>query len=99
MQIHYVPEDFDDLVRARDWYDECAEGLGDDFIRMVYAEFECVQVFPQRWELVYASFRRALIRRFPYVVYYIADQGQITVYGVFHSARDPNAIIESLGKR
>jgi hypothetical protein len=39
--------------------------------------------------VVHDNYRRGLLRRFPYGVFYEHFQGTVTVYGVFHTARDP----------
>jgi toxin ParE1/3/4 len=41
--------------------------------------------------LVDRTMRRALVRRFPYAIFYEIEPRQIVVYGVFHGARNPNA--------
>jgi plasmid stabilization system protein ParE len=38
---------------------------------------------------VYEDYRRGLVRRFPYAIFYDYAGGAVTVYGVFHTARDP----------
>jgi plasmid stabilization system protein ParE len=35
------------------------------------------------------SYRRSLVRRFPYAIYYEDAEGTVIVYGVFHTSRDP----------
>lgn len=99
MRISYVPEIAGDLADARDWYESRADGLGEDFIRMAYAGFEELLEFPEKYEEVYGVFRRALLRRFPYSIYYVASEDAVVVYGVFHSARDPQSIVVTLGYR
>lgn len=39
--------------------------------------------------MVHESYRRALVRRFLYAVFYELAEGAITVYCVFHTAQDP----------
>lgn len=95
MRIFYVPEIADDLADVRDWYESRSDGLGGEFIRMAYAGFEELQEFPEKSEEVYGSFRRALMRRFPYS--YTSDA--VTVYGVFHTSRDPQRVVQMLGTR
>jgi hypothetical protein len=41
--------------------------------------------------LVDRTVRRALVRRFPYGIFYEIEARQIVVYGIFHGARDPRA--------
>src|SRR5258706_12723759 len=35
------------------------------------------------------DYRRALVRGFPYVIFYESAEGTVTAYGIFHTARDP----------
>jgi len=99
MRILYVPEIITDLADARDWYESRSDGLGEEFIRMAYAGFEELVEFPEKYETAYGLFRRALMRRFPYSIYYQPVASRVTVYGVFHSSRDPGAIAAALENR
>ncbi len=99
MRILYVPEIIDDLADVHDWYESRSDGLGEDFIRMAYAAFEELLEFPEKYEEVCGLFRRALMRRFPYSIYYHCSVDSITIYGVFHSSRDPERIVQMLGAR
>ena len=46
---------------------------------------------PEAYALVDATMHRALLRRFPYAIFYEIEPVQIVVYAVFHGARDPRA--------
>lgn len=37
----------------------------------------------------YAWYRRVLVRRFPYAIFYEISGDAVTVFAVFHTARDP----------
>jgi len=41
------------------------------------------------YPLVQETHRRALIRRFPYAVFFECEEAAVTVYAMFHSPRDP----------
>jgi len=41
--------------------------------------------------LIFENYRRGLVRRFPYVIFYEFEGNTVTVYGVFHMSRDPDA--------
>jgi hypothetical protein len=52
----------------------------------------CIQFIfrnPEIYEVIHKSYRRALVRRFPYAVFYDFSDGQVTVYCNFHTAREP----------
>lgn len=40
--------------------------------------------------MVFEDYRRALVRRFPYAVFYEYADNTVTVYCLFHTARDPD---------
>ena len=81
-----APEAEQDLDEAYAWYEERRFGLGEEFLSSIDA---CVQFIcrnPEIYEVVYKSYRRALVRRFPYAVFYDFSDGQVTVYCIFHTA-------------
>jgi toxin ParE1/3/4 len=44
--------------------------------------------YPQMYPTVYKNFRRALLRRFPYSVFYIREKSFVLIVGVVHQSRD-----------
>jgi plasmid stabilization system protein ParE len=38
---------------------------------------------------IFRNFRRALLRRFPYAMFYEYESDVATVFGVFHTSRHP----------
>lgn len=79
-----------DILEAFSWYEERRSGLGEDFLTCVDASLQGIRRMPEMHAVVYRSFRRALIRRFPYAVFYEIDDQGITISGCFHTARDPD---------
>jgi plasmid stabilization system protein ParE len=43
---------------------------------------------PQLYPVIYKDFRRALLNRFPYSVFYVVDASVVLIVGVVHQARD-----------
>jgi len=41
------------------------------------------------YAVVHEGYRRSLVRRFPYAVFYEHVESTVTVYAVFHTSRDP----------
>jgi hypothetical protein len=58
---------------------------------------EAIRRQPMMYPIVYEDFRRSLIRRFPYAIFFEAGETMTTVYGVFHTARDPEKWRARLG--
>ncbi len=44
---------------------------------------------PELHAKVHEEYRRALVRRFPYAIFYEYTGGKVTVYCIFHASRDP----------
>ena len=42
------------------------------------------------YSTIHESYRRTLVRRFPYVVFYEDAEGTVTVFSVFHTSGDPD---------
>jgi plasmid stabilization system protein ParE len=78
-----------DMAEAFDWYEQQRAGLGDQFLHGVDACFDSIRKNPELYEVVHEGYRRALLRRFPYAVFYEPMPHEIVVYAVFHGAQDP----------
>jgi plasmid stabilization system protein ParE len=78
-----------DLAEAYGWYEAQRIGLGEEFLGCVDACIETVMRSPEMYAVVQENYRRALVRRFPYAVFYEHCDGVVTIYCVFHTARDP----------
>jgi hypothetical protein len=61
-----------DIEEAGLWYELRSLGLGADLLRAVEVCFEQIRRRPLSFQQVYKTARRARIRRFPYVVYFVS---------------------------
>jgi plasmid stabilization system protein ParE len=98
-ELNLAPEVEWDVLEAYAWYEGRRLGLGEEFLTCVDA---CIQVIcrhPEMYAKVYADYRRALVRRFPYAVFYEYSENEVTVYCVFHTSRDPQKWREVLESR
>jgi hypothetical protein len=60
-----------DIAEAYVWYERRRIGLGEEFLSSVDACMEGIRRQPEMHLLVHEPYRRALIRRFPYGVFYV----------------------------
>lgn len=97
--LRFLPEVEDDAISGYIWYETKAPGLGDEFLRMFYACAGDIPRHPLLYQKAYGEFRRCLLRRFPYALYFIIHNDQIIVTGFFHCARDPRAVESALRDR
>jgi plasmid stabilization system protein ParE len=97
--LQFLPEVEEDLIGSYVWYEAKSAGIGEDLLRMFYAGASEILHNPMLCQKVYSAFRRRLLRRFPYAIYFTIEGDQVTVVGVFHCARDPRAIKAELRDR
>ena len=88
-ELVVAPEAELDIAEAYGWYENRRIGLGEEFLSSVDACLEGIRRQPELYAAVYQTYRRALIRRFPYAVFYEYAEGRVTVYSVFHTSRNP----------
>jgi plasmid stabilization system protein ParE len=77
-----------DIRRAAKWYERQRKGLGKDFVAEVDAALGLIEANPQHYEIVHREIRHAILRRFPYGVFYRIRSTKISVFAVMHLKRD-----------
>jgi plasmid stabilization system protein ParE len=82
-------EAVEDILDAFSWYESHRTGLGREFEQALDAAFDLLRQAPEAGPDVYRDFRRVLVRRFPYSVYYTLTPSAIEVRAVAHIHRDP----------
>ena len=80
-----------ELLEARAWYDEQQPGLGDQFAAAVERTIDGRAETPLAFPQVAGKRRRALVRRFPYAVYFRVTDDEIVIVAVLHTRRDSSA--------
>jgi plasmid stabilization system protein ParE len=86
-----------DLVRIDDWYEGQRRGLGQEFREAVDAVITRIADNPLAYPERYRGARRALLRRFAYVIWSRALENLVVVLACVHGKRDPRAIRARLG--
>ncbi|MFW9257819.1 type II toxin-antitoxin system RelE/ParE family toxin [Nostoc sp. CALU 546] len=81
----------EEINDAHSWYESQKPGLGDDFLDCVDETVNRISQMPESYVIVYADIRRAVVRRFPYAVYYRIVSSRVIVTAIFHGRRDPKS--------
>jgi len=91
--INIRSEAEEDILEAFSWYEDKRAGLGQELLLCIEAEFSTIQRTPFIFQNQYKQVRRALIRRFPYGIFYLVDDSDrlINVIAVFHAHRAPTS--------
>lgn len=89
MLIRISPEAEAELTEAREWYSHQRADLDLEFMQCIHDALSRILENPYAFPIVYRTLRRAVVRRFPFAIFYEVLTSEIEVTAVFHSRRDP----------
>ena len=90
MILRYTDRAKDDVDFAFRWYEIQRRGLGFEFLDCVEMSLSNILEFPEMHKICYSIFRRCVIRRFPFSIFYtIEDREEIVIHSVFDNRQDP----------
>lgn len=90
LPVRLLPEARLEFDEATDWYEQRSSGLGVTFVARVREVLDRIAADPRRHAVVYLDVRKTLVSKFPYVILYREEPGEIVVVSVFHTSRDPS---------
>jgi plasmid stabilization system protein ParE len=86
-----------DIDHAHGWYESEKPGLGAEFESSLHLLLERVARQPLAFPVLSGTLRRAIVKRFPYIVIFRAqDDEPVVVHAVFHTAGNPRRLRERL---
>ena len=85
-----------DIQRAYMRYEELEEDLGDRFVRQLEAAFKNLENFPFIAPLHFESYRRLVLMKFPYGVFYVVESDRIVVHAVMDLRQDSRILRKRL---
>ena len=83
------PEAEAELGEAFEWHESRVQGLGSEFLLAIDATLAGILRNPHQHPLVHKTVRRALLRRFPYKIFFVLGEHRIVILAVFHAKRNP----------
>jgi len=87
--LDFLPGVEDEIINASQWYENKNEGLGFDFLLSVEAALFSIQRQPLIFQKVFSNARRAILKRFPYGIFFVIEGNIITVIAVISLSRNP----------
>jgi toxin ParE1/3/4 len=78
-----------DVAAAFHWHQNEQPGLGLEFLDQLRATYGRIAAGPLRYQDLRSGVRRALLRRFPYAVYFAVEGAVVVVLAVLHASREP----------
>jgi hypothetical protein len=97
--VRLRPELVEDAHEGFLWYEAAATGLGHEFLRSFFVATAAGHRQPLVYRKVYGDFRRVLLGRFPYALYFRVERNVVVIFLLVHGARDPALIRRALRTR
>lgn len=79
-----------DVEEAFEYYGSCRTGLGYDFLLCIEASFSLIEKNPNQFKSIHKTIHRALVKRFPYGIFYVIRGNKISVIGAVHARKNPD---------
>ncbi len=89
LKVHLRSETETDIEDAATWYERQRKGLGQEFLDNVLVVLDKIAENPNVYPVVHRQTHRAIVHRFPFGVFYRAEEGSIVVLAVMHGSRHP----------
>jgi toxin ParE1/3/4 len=88
-----------EIHAAARWYSDRQPGLGEEFIAEVGKTLDALTEEAQRYPFWKPErpFQKALVHRFPYVVFFVEEDRRVLILAVAHSRRKPGYWIRRQG--
>jgi toxin ParE1/3/4 len=78
-----------DLEEAFAWYEVRHVGLGQEFADEIAATYAAIEQQPLRFAVILDDVRMAVVRRFPYLIYFVVLPRGISILAILHGHGDP----------
>ena len=91
LPVVYLPDAQRDVDAAYSAFEQRRVGLGDRFLEAVRDQADTISANPALYGVLHEDVRAALLRRFPYVIYYRAEADKVVILAVVHGRRSSRA--------
>lgn len=79
-----------DIQAAAVWYEDQQSGLGARFLDELDLVFQRIAEHPLQFPRLELEVRRALLRHFPYGVYFLVAAEEVRILAILHLNRQPD---------
>jgi toxin ParE1/3/4 len=81
-----------EIAEAQLWYEAKDKGLGAEFLSEVSRTIDRILETPLIYQDVHRGIRRAIVHRFPYLIWYQVGSETVVVMACTYAGRDPQRI-------
>ena len=80
------------MAEAQVWYETQQTGLGGEFRSEISRVIDRLAETPLIYQIVHRDIRRAIVRRFPYLIWYRVAAETVIVLACTYAGRDPDRV-------
>ena len=95
-EITFHPDVVKEVKFSYNWYQNQAEGLGEDYLTELETSYQTIVELPNTWPKFEKGFRRFLLSKFPFSIIYRFNGNTVFVVAVMHNSRKPGYWVERL---
>jgi len=92
VEVRFLTTAWLEAVEAREWYASRRDLLGIAFFREMERQIQNIADNPMRFPVIYNDVRRAILMKFPYILYFKIENESAIVIACFHSSRNPSKL-------
>jgi plasmid stabilization system protein ParE len=89
-QLVILEKAYQEIEKARDYYENNQINLGTSFTNEVFSILEILESNPLLFPVKFKNIREAVIKKFPFVVIFeVLPNNEIIILSIFHFRRNP----------
>ncbi len=92
MKLKISPFAKNDLTESIKYYNKQRENLGGNFAEIDSETFKRIKDNPYQFQKEYKEMRKAKTERFPFKIFFVVNNSNGYILGIFHSSRNPEII-------
>jgi len=96
MEVVFLLAAEQDLQEAYNWVAEYRPGKQKPFLSDVNSRLQHLKSFPLIGRLYRGRYRRLLIPRYPFGIFYVVESNRIVIHSIFDLRRSPQRLRERL---
>ncbi len=89
LRVVFRPQAAAEAIEVQEWYESRSPGLGDQFGEAFKALVERIADMPSAFPRVHGATQRAVLRRFPYAIYFRVAADSVVVLSI-HGRQHPS---------
>jgi plasmid stabilization system protein ParE len=92
LPVVFRPIAKEEMNESIEWYETQRTGLGSEFASEVETFLARMARSPEQFGRIRGPIRRAVLRRFPFIIHFLDEPNRIVVLAVFHGKRNPKRL-------